>query len=106
MPENQVWINTQFAAKVGVKDGQKITLENQDGTKSLPIAVRATEAIRSDCAYMVHGFGTGAAGLTRAYRKGASDSQLITRVAIDPIMGGTGMRVNFVRVLPAGEERS
>jgi thiosulfate reductase/polysulfide reductase chain A len=106
MHENQVWINTQFAARAGVKDGEKITLENQDGIKSLPIAVRATEAIRSDCAYMVHGFGTEAAGLTRAYRKGASDSQLITRVAIDPIMGATGMRVNFVRMLPVTQERS
>jgi len=52
---------------------------------------------------MVHGFGTQATGLTKAYRKGASDTQLITRVAIDPIMGATGMRVNFVRVLQDGE---
>jgi len=103
MPENQVWMHTQVAARLGIKDGQKVVLENQDGAKSLPIAIRATEAIRSDCAYMVHGFGTQATGLTKAYRKGASDTQLITRVAIDPIMGATGMRVNFVRVLQDGE---
>lgn len=105
MPENQVWIHTQIAANLGVADGQKIVLENHDGAKSLPIAVRATEAVRSDCAYMVHGFGTQARGLRKAYRKRASDTQLITRVAVDPIMGATGMRVNFVRVLSAtGEE--
>jgi thiosulfate reductase/polysulfide reductase chain A len=106
MPENQVWINTHVAATFGVKDGQKVTLENQDGVKSLPIAVRATEALRKDCAYMVHGFGTLSSGLTKTYRKGASDAQLITRVAIDPITGATGMRVNFVRVLTATAERT
>jgi thiosulfate reductase/polysulfide reductase chain A len=106
MPENQIWINAGFAAKVGIKDGQVVILENQDGVKSLPIAVRATEGIRNDCAYMVHGFGTRAKTLTKAYKKGASDTDLITRVSIDPIMGGTGMRVNFVRVLPATGERT
>ncbi len=106
MPENQVWINAQVAASFAVKDGQKVTLENQDGVKSLPIAVRATEALRRDCAYMVHGFGTLGPGLTKTYKKGASDAQLITRVAIDPITGATGMRVNFVRVLPAAQERT
>jgi len=35
------------------RTGSGSILENQDGAKSLPIAVRATEAIRSDCAYMV-----------------------------------------------------
>ena len=100
MPENQVWISSGVAARIGVKDGETVILENQDGAKSLPIAVRATEGIRNDCAYMVHGFGTRAKALTKAYKKGASDTDLITRVSIDPIMGATGMRVNFVRVLP------
>jgi thiosulfate reductase / polysulfide reductase chain A len=103
MPENQVWIHSEVAARWGVKNGQKVMLENQDGAKSPPIAVLATQAIRKDCAYMVHGFGTEARRLRKAYRKGASDTQLMTRVAVDPIMGGTGMRVNFVRVVGNGE---
>ena len=106
MPENQIWINVEFAAKAGIKNGQVVILENQDGAKSLPIAVRATEGIRNDCAYMVHGFGTRAKSLTKAYKRGASDTELITRVSIDPIMGATGMRVNFVRVLPTTGERN
>jgi thiosulfate reductase/polysulfide reductase chain A len=28
--------------------------------------------------------------------QGASDTQLITKVLVDPLMGGTGMRGNFV----------
>ncbi len=34
--------------------------------------------------------------LRRCYGKGASDTKLITKVIVDPIMGGTGMRGNFV----------
>ncbi len=35
-------------------------------------------------------------GLRSTFGKGASDSQLITRYKTDPLMGGTGMNVNFV----------
>jgi thiosulfate reductase/polysulfide reductase chain A len=34
--------------------------------------------------------------LRRALGRGASDAQLITRYEVDPLMGGTGMNVNFV----------
>jgi thiosulfate reductase/polysulfide reductase chain A len=30
--------------------------------------------------------------------RGADDSALMTRVLVDPIMGATGMRGNFVRI--------
>jgi thiosulfate reductase / polysulfide reductase chain A len=36
--------------------------------------------------------------LKGAYMKGASDSELITKYNIDPLMGGTGMNVNFVTI--------
>jgi thiosulfate reductase/polysulfide reductase chain A len=67
--------------------------------------VRVTEAIRGDCAYLVHGFGQRSRWLTRA-KGGASDTQLMSRVEVDPLMGGTGMRVSFVRPVKAaaGEE--
>jgi thiosulfate reductase/polysulfide reductase chain A len=45
---------------------------------------------------MVHGFGHKNDKLSRANGRGASDSELITKVMLDPIMGGTGMRGNFV----------
>jgi thiosulfate reductase/polysulfide reductase chain A len=34
--------------------------------------------------------------MKKSYLKGADSNQLMTRVKVDPIMGGTGMRVNFV----------
>jgi len=99
MPENQVWVSTKNAALLKLAEGDPVALENQDGFRSDPIHVRVTERIRDDCAYMVHGFGAIAPKMRRANRHGASDTKLISRVALDPIMGGTGMRVNFVRLL-------
>jgi thiosulfate reductase/polysulfide reductase chain A len=96
MDENDVWVNADVAARYGLATGDRVRLRNQDGVLSDPIKVRATQAIRADCVYMVHGFGHTTKMLKRAYRKGASDSQLITRYTTDPLMGGTGMNVNFV----------
>ncbi|MGF7137912.1 molybdopterin-containing oxidoreductase family protein [Roseimarinus sediminis] len=97
MDENTCWINPKVAKEWGIQNGQPIWLENQDGIISeFPIKVRVTERIRFDSIYMIHGFGHSNKKLSRTYGRGASDSQLITRVHIDPIMGGTGMRGNFV----------
>jgi len=101
MAENEVWVNDVAARDLGLGDQQRVILENQDGVRSLPVRVRVTKGIRRDCAYMVHGFGHQSPQLRRAYHRGASDTHLMTRVQVDPLMGGTGMRVNFVRILVA-----
>jgi thiosulfate reductase/polysulfide reductase chain A len=95
---DKLWINAKVASDMGMADGAVVRLVNQDGVKSAPIVVKATERIRADCVYMVHGWGHTAKGLRYARGRGADDSELVTRVAIDPVMGGTGMRVNFVAV--------
>ncbi|MCK5005379.1 MAG: nitrate reductase, partial [Candidatus Aminicenantes bacterium] len=94
--ENHVWINTLTARDWDLKNGQYIKLENQDGVVSNKIRVKVTERIRPDSVYMVHGFGHTNKFLKRAYMRGADDSTLITKVHTDEIMGGTGMRGNFV----------
>lgn len=96
MPENEVWVNADVAARLGLASGDRVRLRNQDGVASLPVRVKATERIRGDCVYLVHGFGHTAKGLRRARHKGASDSELVTRYVVDPLMGGTAMNVNFV----------
>jgi thiosulfate reductase/polysulfide reductase chain A len=60
---------------------------------------KVTQRIRNKAQYMVHGFGHDAPGMARAHGKGASDTALITKYALDPISGGAGMRVNFVRLV-------
>ncbi len=100
MPENTIWINPQVAKLWGFKKDQYIWLKNQDGAVStFPIKVRVTERIRWDSIYMVHGFGHHHKPLTFAYGRGVNDTELITKVMIDPTMGGTGMRGNFVTFL-------
>ncbi len=98
MSENEVWVNTMVGARLGLSSGDYVTLRNQDGVVSNRVKARVTEAIRPDCVYMVHGFGHTARGLRGAYRKGASDAELITRYATDPLMGGTATNVNFVTI--------
>lgn len=94
--ENEVWINAAVARRMELADGSPVRLRNQDGVVSNRVKVKATERIRPDCVYLVHGFGHTAKGLPPAFRKGASDNLLVTRYAVDPLMGGTGMNVNFV----------
>jgi thiosulfate reductase/polysulfide reductase chain A len=100
MDENEVWLNADVARRLELKSGDYVRLKNQDGVISNRVRVKATERIRPDCVYMVHGFGHTARGLKHAYQKGASDSQLVTRYVTDPLMGGTGMHVNFVTLEP------
>lgn len=101
MSENEVWLHTATAHAWGVAQGQRIALENTEGVRSEPVLVKVTEGIRRDCAYLVHGFGSRAKGMRRAFGKGASDNSLTSRVSVDPLTGGTGMRVNFVRAVKA-----
>jgi thiosulfate reductase/polysulfide reductase chain A len=97
MDQNDLWVNPKVASLWGLQTGHYVYLQNQDGViSSFPIRVRVTERIRWDSVYMVHGFGHSWPKLHQAYGKGASDSEMITRILTDPVMGGNGMRSNFV----------
>jgi thiosulfate reductase / polysulfide reductase chain A len=107
MDENSVWINPLVAKEWGLKSDQYIWLKNQnDIVSDFPVKVRVTERIRWDSVYMVHGFGHSMKQMKRCFGRGISDTQLITNVLVDPIMGGTGMRSNFVTFITekGGEE--
>ncbi len=98
VPENELWMHVEMARELGLSHGTKVMLENQDSVKTGPIRLKVTERIRQDCVYMVHGFGREDRRLSRGYGRGASDTRLVTRVVRDPVMGGTGMNVNFVTI--------
>jgi len=102
MRENEVWVNRSAAERLGLKTGDYVRLKNQDGVVSNRVRVKATERIRADCVYIVHGFGHNAKMSRHAHGEGASDAQLITRYETDPLMGGTGMNVNFVSLEAEG----
>jgi thiosulfate reductase / polysulfide reductase chain A len=106
MDENKVWINPKVAKEWGLQNEQQIWLKNQDGAVTdFPVKVRITERIRWDSVYIIHGFGHTQKQMTRCYGRGASDTRLITKVLVDPVMGGTGMRGNFVTFLTEKAEQ-
>lgn len=99
-PENHLWINKKKGLAMGLKDGDYVYLQNQDGVKSpTRIKVKLTERIREDAVYMYHGFGMHAKGMKRANDKGIAADDLITKYVVDPLMGGTAQRVNFVTIV-------
>ncbi len=103
-PENQLWVNDELAAKLGLKDGDEVVLENQDGYRSeKPVKVFVTPGIRPDCVYLPHGFGSRSPMLTRAYKQGVSDTFLITHYEQEPMMGASSHRNNFVRFIKDGK---
>jgi len=51
---------------------------------------------------MAHGFGVHSKGMSRADNKGVGDEEMLASYTIDPIMGGTGMRHNFVKLVKEG----
>lgn len=99
--ENEVWVNSGEARANSIADGERVWLVNQDGARSGPVKVRATERIRRDAVYLVHGYGHASPWMPRADGHGASDTALQTRYALDPISGSAGMRVNSVRLVRA-----
>ena len=95
---DELWLNAKVAKEQGFVSGVKVVMVNQDGVRSGPVSLKVTQRIRPDCVYMVHGYGHESKGLKFARGRGADDTQLVTRPAIDPVMGGTGLNTSFVRI--------
>ena len=97
MGENSLWINEQAAEKVGLKDGEYVYLQHENGTRSnYSIKVKLTQRVRDDVVYMVHGFGHSDPRLRGGFKKGINTSEMIINTKIDPLMGAVGTQHNFV----------
>jgi thiosulfate reductase/polysulfide reductase chain A len=109
---NEAWLNPGAARSLPgfetrpLRNGDQVVLVNQDDVRSEPLPVRITERIRGDVVYVAHGFGHTARGLTFARGRGASTSELSSRLEHDPLMGSPAYNVNFVRIEPAGASAS
>ncbi len=101
-PENQVWVNPLVANEWSLKNGDYVRLGGTNGIVSNKVRVRITERIGPDSVFMAHGFGHKSKRLRLAAGVGADDSELMGNIKIDPIMGGTGMRANFVTFVKEG----
>jgi len=104
MPENPIWLNDESAKKMGLNDGDKVQLENQDGKRStFSSVIKVTPGIRKDAIFLAHGYGSYNTAMTVGYSKGIDDNELNTKVVIEPETGCCGMRVNFVRIVKDGK---
>jgi len=100
MDSTPVWLNDKVASTLGFKEGDTVSMVNQDGVKSRTTAtVKVTPGIREDAVYIYHGFGSMNPELTTGYNKGIDDTSLITKLAVDPETGCHGMRNNFVKLV-------
>ena len=76
MPENSVWINTASATRLGIKSGDMVLLTNRTGGEAR-IKAQVTEAIRPDCLYFAHGYGSMSKNQPLVYGKGATQAQIL-----------------------------
>ena len=72
--ENPVLINRSTAEKMGVKDGQTVTIVSRTGRAE--VRAKMSERIRPDCVGILHGFGS-TVGRVATTGEGVSDNILI-----------------------------
>lgn len=102
--ENPIWLNHETAQKLGLKDGDRISLVTQDGTVSATSSIlKVTQGIRKDTIFTAHGYGSRNPALTNGVKKGIDGQALIKKPAVDPETGAHGMRTSFVRIMKDGK---
>lgn len=102
--ENPIWLNQETAQKLGLKDGDRISLVTHDGTVSATSSIlKVTQGIRKDTIFTAHGYGSRNPALTNGVKKGIDGQALIKKPAVDPETGAHGMRTSFVRIMKDGK---
>ncbi len=104
MPENQLWINADEAARIGVANGDLVQVTSSDGSHTGTIHAYVTEFIHPESVFMVHGFGRKVPWQTRGYNKGLGDYRFETGLldVYDPVGGANSLLECFVKVEKAG----
>jgi thiosulfate reductase/polysulfide reductase chain A len=95
VPENLLWINAKPAAKLGIQNGDRVTVSSSRGSGNLRAYV--TDFIQPEAVFMLHGFGHRAEMASRCFSKGASDSELQENVS-DMVGGSPALHHTLVTV--------
>ncbi len=93
--ENSLWLNTKVARERGLVTGDRVKVKSRVGEQT--VKVLATEFIREDVVYYLHGFGRLSQGLTNIYQRGASDAAIIEDY-VDTISGNAALHETFVTI--------
>ncbi|MGQ9920491.1 MAG: molybdopterin-dependent oxidoreductase [Desulfobacca sp.] len=96
-PENELWINTAQAQKLGITDGAYVEVKSAVGSGR--IKAKVTDFIHPEAVFMLHGFGKTVPAQTRIYRRGADDSALQENIS-DPVGGSPAYDHTIVQVRP------
>jgi thiosulfate reductase/polysulfide reductase chain A len=89
---------------MGIKDGDRVKLVNQDGlTSATDTVVLVTPGIKTDAVFLPHGYGMRNPMLEIAKDKGMDDQSLCSANCVDPHTGTHGIRTNFVRLVKDGK---
>ena len=100
MPENNLWINTSEAEKLGIKDKDRVKVTASDGSHSGTIVANVTDFIHPEVVFMVHGFGRKIPWQTRGYNRGLGDYRFETGLlnVYDPVGGANALLECVVKV--------
>jgi len=98
MPENVLWINIEKAEKLGINNGDTVTV-SQNGY-SETIKAKVTEMIHPEAVFVVHGFGHRLPVESRAFMKGLADNKFMKNGLDiwDPVGGAVALQEHFVKV--------
>ncbi len=97
-PENALWINSQRAAGLGIKDGQIIEVSSKAGSGA--IKAHVTDLIHPEAVFMLHGFGHEARTASRSFNQGLADG-LIQENVSDMIGGSPALHHTLVKLKAA-----
>ena len=75
MPDNEALLNPELAAKLGIREGQKVRITSRAGSIELP--AKLTGTLRSDCVMVAHGFGHRSRLLTKSQGRGVRDGDVV-----------------------------
>lgn len=96
-PENTLWVNSERASSLGIKDGDSVTVSSSRASTRMNAFV--TDLIHPEAVFMLHGFGHTAAKAVRSFKKGVSDAVLQENIW-DRVGGSPAYHGTFVTVTP------
>jgi thiosulfate reductase/polysulfide reductase chain A len=92
-PENVLWLNSQRAASLGIKDGDILEISSTIGSGN--IKAHVTDLIHPEAVFMLHGFGHEARTASRSFNKGLADGLIQGNVS-DMIGGSPALHCTLV----------
>lgn len=93
--ENQLWIHTARAARLGIENDSRVVVKSKTG--QVKVKAKLTEGIYPEAVWLAHGYGHASPHQKLSYGKGANDNFLIEDHA-ESVTGAAAMGETIVTV--------